>query len=133
MRGTHVPNQHSGREPLSQAVRKFANGFHRVFSESFDFLESCSESGQIIDEESFRAALYRSSRLYRVEFDQHLADIDHIANIIENDGQNEEISRKYEIAKYLSSTWHLCEIVVLNPTNMLSLEMAKWLLVSKGT
>ena len=121
------------RKPLELAIRKFIYGSYRVF----DDIES--RSGELkmgsVDLKttvnSTRSNLLRGSHLFRDQISTLLGDIDVLQRTFYNENNAEYLFQdEYDLAAYLNTTWHLCEIFLLNQTNSCSLELIHWFKVN---
>jgi hypothetical protein len=123
------------KQSLTFAIRKFVFGSFRVFAN----IESRSNAAQIEDRSAkditfqTNTVLLEGSRQFRDQLANLLSDIDLVESIYENqnglDSPSNSCQQEYDLAAYLVTTWHLCEIFFLNHTNSASLETANWLKV----
>ena len=116
------------RKPLELAIRKFVFCSYRVFE---DIERRADEALKITDSKraatDLRAVLFHGSRLFRDQISTLLSDIDLLQSTFFNENNSEYLFQaEYDLAAYLSTTWHLCEIFFLNYTNNNSLEIIQW-------
>lgn len=118
----------SKKKPLELAIRKFIFSSFRVFND----VER--RSGGLQQEPTevhdMRATLFRASRTFREHLSTLLSDIDLVETAFMNqndmDTNLEMYQPEYDLAAYLVTTWHLCEIFFLNHNSSNSLETIHW-------
>lgn len=120
---------HDRRKPLELAIRKFIFGSYRVFEDierrADDVQKEAGDTKHAATE--MRAVLFRGSRLFRDQISTLLFDIDLLQSTFFNENNSEYLFQaEYDLAAYLGTTWHLCEIFFLNHTNSNSLEIIQW-------
>lgn len=116
------------RKPLELAIRKFIFSSFRVFNDVER--RSAGLQHEPTGAQEMRATLFRASRTYREHLSTLLADIDLVETAFMNqnnmDIQLEVNQPEYDLAAYLVTTWHLCEIFFLNQNSNNSLETIHW-------
>ena len=121
------------KKPIELAIRKFIFGSFRVFDDVGKRSVGLQDDRMDLrtHASAMRAMLYRFSRLFREQLSTLLIDIDQIETTFfgQNNLGMESLQPEYDLTAYLVTTWHLCEIFLLNQSNSSSLEAVVWLKV----
>lgn len=117
------------RKPLELAIRKFIFCSYRVFDDvknRSDELQNGTGDAKTATT-SKQSVLCNGSRLFRDQISTLLSDIDVLQSTFFDEKDSEYLFQpEYDLAAYLNTTWHLCEIFFLNQTNSSSLEVIQW-------
>jgi hypothetical protein len=108
-----------------------------IISSSTDFFNLLSEVMKMInfEESLLHEKCYEVSTKYRTKLRNLISNIDSIAENLQNEKEEEEskdlkmLISCYDTVKMIESCWHLCETFFLNSSNLLSIELIKWLKV----
>lgn len=116
------------KKPLELAIRKFVFSSFRVFNDVER--RSAGLQNEPTGAQDIRATLFRASRTFREHLSALLSDIDLVETAFMNqnnmDVHLEANQPEYDLAAYLVTTWHLCEIFFLNQNSSNSLETIHW-------
>lgn len=116
------------KKPLELAIRKFIFSSFRVFNDVER--RSAGLQNEPTGAQDIRATLFRASRTFREHLSALLSDIDLVETAFMNqnnmDVHLEANQPEYDLAAYLVTTWHLCEIFFLNQNSSNSLETIHW-------
>ena len=116
------------KKPLELAIRKFVFSSFRVFNDVER--RSAALQNEPTGAQDIRATLFRASRTFREHLSALLSDIDLVETAFMNqnnmDVHLEANQPEYDLAAYLVTTWHLCEIFFLNQNSSNSLETIHW-------
>ena len=123
------------KKSIELAIRKFIFGSFRVFDDVGKRSVGLQDGRMDprTHASAMRAMLYRFSRLFREQLSTLLIDIDQIETMFfsQNNLETESLQPEYDLTAYLVTTWHLCEIFLLNQSNSSSLEAVIWLKVGE--
>ena len=121
--------QDERRKPLELAIRKFIFSSYRVFDDienRSDELQNGSRDAKTVTN-AMQSILCNGSRLFRDQISTLLSDIDVLQNTFFDQSDSEYLFQsEYDLAAYLNTTWHLCEIFFINQFDSSSLEVIQW-------
>lgn len=108
---------------LNKPIQSFIEVSYGIFAT----LPREVEDTEVTD--AFRMCVLQASRMFRSALKSLNEEISSIAEATSDDNGAGDFDAEFDMIYSIEQIWHICEIVLLNPSNQVYFETAKWLKV----